>query len=328
MKWFIVGCLFFLIIVPVSVFSAGPRYAECDVCGYCLDKPAPDDWLSCKECLYPGASDDPYLNDTLVIDTQFNRPIMQPAQGKYYTQLGCIDTSLSTFTDPSASGGVLNFLLKVIFFPMLGAVGLGYFIYGVYVVATSRGNIESKVHGKNIMLGSLIGVVFTIFSVFILGFIQNRILRIPAFSVANSNLTLFVASQCAPDKPNGCPVMVVEVEDTVNNQVILYKEETVITSNLVNQKPDSSSYFINFGPYNLPSNIVNLDDIELRIGMEEDYATGGVDRNLYLRKATIGQYICKTWDYYHHDPPEYPILGIFWDIEDNGYAVCTSWGLP
>lgn len=180
-------CSAFLFFSPQQTFAPvncnTERCAECDACGYCQGKEEPQAWKDCKVCLYPSASDKANDNDTLKIETSganANNP-PKPAQGRYYTQIGCINTTVESFTNPSAAGGVVDFLLNKIIFRVVGGLAFLYLLYGAFIVATSQANPEKLREGKSIVIGSITGLVFTLLVVFLVNIIAGQALRIPGF---------------------------------------------------------------------------------------------------------------------------------------------------
>ena len=159
--------------------QAADRYAACDLCGYCPPDSPPSNWKSCKERLYPGVtSDDPLSKNTLKIDPLTNvGPTVAP--GRQYTMIGCIKTDLG-FTEQEAASSVTQTLLNIIF-GIVGGVAFLYLIYGSFIILTSQSNPERLNYGKRLVFGAIIGVVFTLASVFIVNFIASGILRIPGF---------------------------------------------------------------------------------------------------------------------------------------------------
>lgn len=189
MKGFFVA-LFVLFVVSFSPSFASaqvpsPRLAECDVCGYCQGKQIPGAWESCRTCLYPTTGKSlPTENKTLLIDqkpgTTFNQQVT-PYPGRYYTQLGCLNTDLGDFRNPAAAGGITNQLLNKLIFPGVGALAFFYLIYGAFLVATAQGEPDRLNQGKQVVNGAVIGLIFVLCTVFIVNFIANGIIRLPGF---------------------------------------------------------------------------------------------------------------------------------------------------
>ena len=171
----------FLFYTKTSILvAAADRFAACDLCGYCPPSDPPSNWKNCKTCLYPSiTSDNPLDNNTLKID-----PLTQtapPAQpGRQYTMIGCIQTSLG-FSEGGGASNVTQTLLKIIF-GIVGGIAFLYLIYGSFIILTSQSNPEKLNYGKRLVFGAVVGVVFTLVSVFIVNFITSGVLRIPGFN--------------------------------------------------------------------------------------------------------------------------------------------------
>ncbi len=156
------------------------RFAACDLCGYCPPNPAPQKWLSCKRCLYPGARDDPRAGDTLKISDLANNTPPTPVPGKQYTMLGCVGTNLGTFQNQGAFAGVAQTLLNVVF-SIVGGLAFLSLIYGSFIIMTSQSNPERLNYGKRVVYGAIIGLVFSVSSVFLVNLIGTKVLKIPGF---------------------------------------------------------------------------------------------------------------------------------------------------
>lgn len=184
-------CMFFLF--PPDT-HAQDAFATCDACGYCKDRQVPQNWVTCKQCLYDTPaktySDDATTNETLKLMIDSDDPTATTkvppkiVPGKFYTMIGCINTNFGGtsegFTSSSAAGSVIQRLLTVIF-SIAGGIAFLYFIYGSFLILTTQNDPERLNHGKRVIIGSLIGVAFTLSSVFILNLIGNNILKIPGF---------------------------------------------------------------------------------------------------------------------------------------------------
>ena len=124
MKKLLFLSLFFFLFFFVSPYkisaqtcqTAGVRCAECDACGYCRGQQAPENWTNCAKCLYPNLApgNNATADETLMVQGTIGEKArsITPALGRYYTQLGCINTNMDSFTNPSSAGGVLNFILN------------------------------------------------------------------------------------------------------------------------------------------------------------------------------------------------------------------------
>lgn len=163
------------------------RLAQCDLCGYCQGQPPPEDWKQCRDCIYPNASENPKDNDSLRITENVDRSFIQvtPRPGTSYTMIGCLNTNFSDFnifsetnSAGTATTPIINRILQILF-SIVGALAFLYLLYGAYVLMTSRDNPERVSQGRNIVIGSIIGVVFSLSVTLIVNFIGSGILRIP-----------------------------------------------------------------------------------------------------------------------------------------------------
>ncbi len=179
-----------LFLVSIFVFSfftqpafSADRFAACDLCGLCqVDKviqSKPQNWESCRKCLYPDANADPNSMDTLKIDTSTNIG-PTPHEGRQYTMIGCIKTDLGSFSEEGAAAGVVQTLLNVLF-AVIGGIAFLYLVYGSFIVLTSQAAPERLNYGKRLIYGAIIGVVFTLTSAFIVNFVASGILKLPGF---------------------------------------------------------------------------------------------------------------------------------------------------
>lgn len=188
---FSIFSIFFILPTPITALSPcdnpsdPPRYTECDACGYCQNRPAPDNWQNCARCLYPSLAPGVKAeeNQTLIVCGEINEKAraITPALGKYYTQLGCI-ANINSFTDPAAVGGVLNFALNRLVFPIVGVLAFLSLIYGAFLLTTAQSNPEQIARGKSYIIGAIVGLLFVLGVVFIIGFIAGDILKIPLFA--------------------------------------------------------------------------------------------------------------------------------------------------
>jgi hypothetical protein len=186
---------FFLmaVIQPASAQQTPPRYAECDVCGYCrTNGKVPGTWDSCRACVYPDiryqgnlTSEEKALqNKTLQVDTDPSSPTFNiqvtPMPGTYFTIIGCINTDLTSFEDKGAAGNVVNRLLGIIN-SVAGAIAFVYLIYGSYVIMMAKGDPGKLAQGRGIVFGAIGGLIFTFCVGLILNLLGAGILRIPGF---------------------------------------------------------------------------------------------------------------------------------------------------
>jgi hypothetical protein len=201
---FLVATVFLLITARSSFAAAAaaiPRYATCDVCGLCptIDvirgtctvdiKQVPGDWRSCVKCLYgitaPPAPAVPTCDTLLMkIDNTPNKP---PKKGVQFTMLGCISSGTSVgFDKPGAAPSFVQAMLNVIF-TLSGGLAFLYLMYGGFIILTSQADPEKLNYGRRLITGSIVGLVFTIGSVFLVNLIGSGILHIPGFSGATAS---------------------------------------------------------------------------------------------------------------------------------------------
>src|SRR3989344_4633582 len=192
-RFLITSLVLFVLFFSPTLVSAQERLAECDECGYCRGQSVTDDWKSnwdkCRDCLYGESDAPPNANQTLLVveptggltaeeKKEFARPI-KTVPGKYYTQLGCIDTKLSTFQDPAAAGGLLNFLLTRLIFPVAGVLGFLALLYGAFLLITAQGNSMQIQIGKSYIIGAIVGLIFVFSSILLVSLVGGDILKIP-----------------------------------------------------------------------------------------------------------------------------------------------------
>jgi hypothetical protein len=178
MRRFFLALLIFtvLLFTPKSLL-AEDRYTNCDACGFCPSvTPVPATWEQCRACLYPNASSDPLLKDTLRV-TNNTPPTTAP--GRMFTQLGCIKSDLGSFQDEGAAASVTQAILNLIW-RAVGILALLYLIYGASIILTSQDNPERLDRGKKIVWGAIIGALFVIGSTFIIKLLI-QVLGIPGF---------------------------------------------------------------------------------------------------------------------------------------------------
>lgn len=188
----ILGVLVILFSASATVNSvkAEGRYATCDVCGYCPDSypTPPTKWPQCVQCLYTGLSNAlPPDKATLLINEDTNLP-PTPAQGHIYTVFGCIKTDLNDFTQTGAAQSLVQVLLNIIF-ATAGGVTILYLVYGSFLILSSQGDSERLAHGKRVIMGAIIGIVFTLSSVFIVNLLANNVIGLPGFGTVTPTPT-------------------------------------------------------------------------------------------------------------------------------------------
>lgn len=163
---------------PTQSVTSGPRFAACDLCGYCPPNPAPQSWSACQKCLYPNVNPDPATKESLKVDDGTNLPTT-PMPGRQYTFLGCLGSG-SSFGEEGAAGGVIQSILNIVF-SISGGIAFLYLLYGSFVVATSQANPEKLNYGKRLVYGAIAGLIFVLGSVMIVNFIASGILKVPGF---------------------------------------------------------------------------------------------------------------------------------------------------
>lgn len=177
--FFFLSLLTYVVLSPAM--AADELYATCDLCGLCQTQgalqPTPQSWESCRQCLYPNDTGDPMY--TLVVDPDTNSA-PTPAPGRLYTMIGCIQTTMS-FTNDGAAVSVVNLLLGYLF-RIAGGIAFLYIIYGAYLVLTSQNDPERLDQGKRTIWGAIVGLVFCLFSVFIINLLASGVLQLPGFS--------------------------------------------------------------------------------------------------------------------------------------------------
>ena len=170
----------------VGNINAQVRWAECDMCGYCwrfIPTPPqtnpPGNWEPCRKCLYEDTIGfSATENKTLEIDATTNNP-PTPYPGHMYTMIGCLSTNLTDFTQQGAAGNIVNYILNRLIFPLSGGIALLYLIYGAFLIMTSQADAERLNQGKRVVTGSIIGLVFVLFTVFLVNIVAYVILKIP-----------------------------------------------------------------------------------------------------------------------------------------------------
>lgn len=188
-------CLFvFFVFLNVSaspVFSQG-GFAACDLCGYCPPNNPPSSWEACRSCIYPNASNNPSEKETLKLSILDEFPLTPkptpnselipptPYPGRYYTFIGCIRTSQGSFREQGAAGNVIQTLLNIVF-SIAGGLAFLFLIYGAFIVLTSQASPERVNYGKRVLIGAIVGIIFTVGAVFLINLLASGILKIPGF---------------------------------------------------------------------------------------------------------------------------------------------------
>lgn len=181
-NFFVIIVLFFFTLFSLrEVFGQNnnqnrARYANCDLCGYCPPNPPPQNWLSCKKCLYPNAGDNPEAKETLIINPETNLP-PTPIPGKQYTFFGCLGGGVG-FSNEESRAVITQRLLNVIF-SFAGGIAFLYLIYGSFIIISSQSNPERLNYGKRVVTASVTGLIFTLSSILIVNIIVSNIIRVP-----------------------------------------------------------------------------------------------------------------------------------------------------
>lgn len=189
MRRFLLIIIFFFFIGFLNQLSAqstqqpipttSPRFAACDLCGFCPPANPPKNWFSCKKCLYPNISNDPQTLESVKINEETNLP-PTPYLGRQYTFLGCLGGKSGSFTQEGSAGGVVQSILNIIF-SLAGGIAFLYLLYGSFIIAVSQADPERLNYGKRIVSGAIIGLIFTLGSVLLVNFIASGILKVPGF---------------------------------------------------------------------------------------------------------------------------------------------------
>lgn len=149
---------------PPTTSSTVIGEANCDLCGYCKGQPPSQSWAKCRSCLYKAVGESVASENKTLIG------LPTPDPNHYYTSLGCLSTDPGEFAGQTAT----------FFFSIVGGIAFLYFLYGAGIIATSRADPERLNHGKRVVLGAVIGLLFVLFSVFIIRFLAGS-LGIPGF---------------------------------------------------------------------------------------------------------------------------------------------------
>lgn len=174
--------LFVLFTQPVvNLVKAEDRFAVCDLCGYCpsTNPTPPSNWESCVKCLYPNASTNPQVKDTLKVDPATN-VVPTSLPGFQYTMIGCLGTNLGGFQKSGAAAGVVQTLLNMLF-SIAGGLSLLFVLYGAFLLSTSQADPAKLNHGKKVVMGAIVGLIFALLAVFLVNFIGGTVLQIPGF---------------------------------------------------------------------------------------------------------------------------------------------------
>jgi len=158
--------------VALPIEEPHKSVANCDLCGYCQGvAKVPGKWQSCVKCLYPGTVIEGVVPEasSLATLTTPEGTIPIPDPNHFYTGFGCLSTLPGEFTAQMSS----------LFFSLIGGIAFLSFIYGAAVVATARSDAARLNQGRRIIIGSVVGLIFALLSVFIIQFLA-RSLGLPA----------------------------------------------------------------------------------------------------------------------------------------------------
>ncbi|PIY69111.1 hypothetical protein COY90_02365 [Candidatus Roizmanbacteria bacterium CG_4_10_14_0_8_um_filter_39_9] len=177
------------------------RYVTCDACGYCPkiaigdsatcevdpEAPPPSNWSTCVKCLYPvlyPKDSKPNAADCKTVKIQDADGIPPAvAPGRQHTMLGCI-TSQGGFSNNQGTGAssFVQALFDLLVFKITGSLAFLYLMYGASIILTSQSDPEKLAYGRRVIMGAVIGLIFTFSSVFIVNIIGSGILKIPGFA--------------------------------------------------------------------------------------------------------------------------------------------------
>src|SRR3989338_3152669 len=304
-RFLITSLVLFVLFFSTTFVSAQERFAECDECGYCQGKDKPGNWDKCADCLYKG------IPNTLLVVTptadpekpltdeekkEFARPI-KPAPGRYYTQLGCIITDLSTFQDPAAAGGLLNFLLTRLIFPVAGVLGFLALLYGAFLLITAQGNSMQIQIGKSYIIGAIVGLIFVFSSILLVSLVGQDILRIPWFS---EGTTIKITAAGIRNGPRATQIALPIMTLKINGQEV--KRWDAIS--FISPQPTDYKEYV----YKIAGKI-DLQNSSVSVGYPNDYCSGygtcqarsgmpNANRDIYVNKLEINGQECGKYAYF------------------------------
>ena len=331
-RFLITSLVLFVLFFSPTFVSAQERFAECDECGYCQGKEQPGNWDKCADCLYKG------IPNTLLVVTptadpekpltdeekkEFARPI-KPAPGRYYTQLGCIITDLSTFQDPAAAGGLLNFLLTRLIFPVAGVLGFLALLYGAFLLITAQGNSMQIQIGKSYIIGAIVGLIFVFSSILLVSLVGQDILRIPWFS---EGTTIKITAAGIRNGPQATEIALPIMTLKINGQEV--KRWDAIS--FISPQPTDYKEYV----YKIAGKI-DLQNSSVSVGYPNDYCSGygtcqarsgmpNANRDIYVNKLEINGQECGKYAYFRFNAGdtlnEGKNLRMYW----SGDATCREW---
>lgn len=159
--------------VPCETDEAGKplafvRYSTGGVTGI---TPTPGDFLN------------PRCDTLLISDWPALKPTIQPKSGRMFTDIGCVAVGdgAESFNNPNASVDVVQVLTSIVM-GLVGALGILFIMINAVRMLTSQGDPEKIQDAKQALINTIIGVLFSIFGLFIFRFVVVYILRIPGIS--------------------------------------------------------------------------------------------------------------------------------------------------
>lgn len=90
----------------------------------------------------------------------------------------CVNTALGPF---DAEGSFIQRILNI-GFGIAGGIAFLLILYGGFQIIISAGNPEKLNEGREIVTAAIVGLLFVLFSVFILRFIGVNVFQLPGFS--------------------------------------------------------------------------------------------------------------------------------------------------
>lgn len=184
-NFFWVFLLFFVGLLYLTKPALAEGYATCDLCGYCppqANQPAvtpPSNWAECLGCLYPMATPDPDLKQTLQISAD-SGSAPTPYPGAQFTMLGCIksNTNPLSIISEGPARSLADILLSTVL-SIVGGIAFLYLLYGAFLLMTSQGDPERLNQGKKAVYGAITGLIFSLSTILIIRTIASGILKIP-----------------------------------------------------------------------------------------------------------------------------------------------------
>ncbi len=297
--------------------------AECDACGYCVGRPTPGNWESCRSCVYPNASKNASSNQTLEIkkntNTGRNEPITK-APGKTYTQLGCLDVGGNSFSDPSAPGGVLNFLLTKLIFPIVGTLSFISLVYGAFLLITAQGAPEQISRGKSYIVGAIVGLIFTLSAILIVNIIAGDLLRIPGFSTAGKiQIAARGSSTTSSTGVETFPKMEIYLDNKLLESYDVNADKSYVAT-VPTDLPPTSVVMIRFTNDYCP---------ECKARQDASYANDPNrdrgDRNVFIKNWSVNGKACKAFNYKVRDSGNNISSNIPVNMFFAGDVTCTTY---